>query len=317
MKKKPPIFFVHIPKTGGTSFRKAAEKYYSSKKTIYDYEANSVETSKIVKKLIYQKNSIFDFKKHISNTDVRFFGGHVNSSKFLPVFGLRHTVTFVRDPSEQLISHFRHFKREYGFTGTFESFATNSVFNSMQSRMLRCVPLEAYGLVGITERYDASIELFNSTYSTSVNSTRMNVAEQQENEDTIVTTEMTELAKKCTVEDQIVYDRALQLLNSRIAIRNKSLPFVHGTILNNDENLLSGFAFYEGSEAPVSVILRVNGTVITDAKEAQDFRPILAAFNSPRAGFVGFQFRTPHLVSGDLLECVVAKTGQVLWEKSG
>ena len=48
-----PIYFVHIPKTAGTSFRKASETFFGLRHVVYDYADDSNETSPFILDIVY------------------------------------------------------------------------------------------------------------------------------------------------------------------------------------------------------------------------------------------------------------------------
>ena len=99
-----PIFFVHIPKTAGTSFRKSAEFYFGSDKVIYDYSTKSPETSELVNNSIYEDKDPFFFSELVHEQLVEFLSGHVPAVKYVHLFGVGQTVTFLRDPIQRVMS---------------------------------------------------------------------------------------------------------------------------------------------------------------------------------------------------------------------
>ena len=50
-----PLFFIHIPKTAGSSFRVAAEQYFGSEATYFDYGNGSKETSESIETVNAEK----------------------------------------------------------------------------------------------------------------------------------------------------------------------------------------------------------------------------------------------------------------------
>ncbi|MDC3347252.1 sulfotransferase family protein [bacterium] len=307
------LFFVHIPKTGGTSFRKAAEEYYSKDKVIYDYNANAQETSPLIKSLFYKEKDLFKLGQRLRKDSVKFLSGHVNMSKYASIVGLCNAITFVRDPVQQIISHYRHFKRHYGYKGDFERFANEEKFHKIQSQMLACAPLEAYGFIGITEKYSSSIDLFNSDFEVNFSVKHENVTIKNTLESSEITEEMFLLAREATKIDRLLYENAVRIHNIRKYLHAKKLPYTYGAVTHFNGETVSGFAFQRNSNKAITVQIELNGNDVLGPKLASNFRPGLAAYKSPRGGFVGFDFSISKLCSGDQITCLVSDTGQVLW----
>ncbi len=312
--KPQPLFFVHIPKTGGTSFRKAAESVFSKDEILYDYNPKAKETSDLIKRFFYDEGDMFALSQALAETNVRLMSGHINAARYLPIFGVQNTVSIVRDPVDQLISHFRHFKRDNGFSGTFEEFADMEKHNAVQSRLLQGVPIEAYRYIGLTEDYDVSLREIGEICSAAIPSRRDNVTGRKQNENTVVTYEMREIAFEKTVVDRALYEKVKQLNETRKECHAKSAAFVHGTVTNDNKDVLSGFAFVPGDDQAVTVHLEVNGKPVLEPKLSKAFRPIMAAYKAPRGGYVGFDLKKPPLRKGDTIKCVATASGQVLWE---
>ena len=50
-----PLFFIHISKTAGSSFRVAAERYFGKEHVFYDYGPKANETNPDIRTLDYEK----------------------------------------------------------------------------------------------------------------------------------------------------------------------------------------------------------------------------------------------------------------------
>lgn len=80
------LFFVHIPKTAGTSFRQGAEKYFSSERIVYDYGANSKVTSPLAKEFLHADQPDFwQFRQALDNPAM--ISGHVPITRFVSLWG--------------------------------------------------------------------------------------------------------------------------------------------------------------------------------------------------------------------------------------
>ena len=162
-----PLFFIHIPKTAGSSFRVAAEQYFGSEATYFDYGNGSKETHPDILKFEYESKDRYLAAKSIKK-NAKFLSGHVIYPKYAPFFPAKSVVTFVRDPAQQVRSHYEHFSRLHGYKGSFEDFIKENRFANMQSKALNGIWTDAIGFIGITERYNESIALFNKYYGTGI-----------------------------------------------------------------------------------------------------------------------------------------------------
>jgi len=106
VKSDSPIFFVHIPKTAGTSFRTALMKAFKGK-ALLDYGPASESTSKEVREHIYGNSP--QSRAAIAQLLVgKKFGlliGHVGFAKYRNVVPIDRVVTFIRRPQDQVWSH--------------------------------------------------------------------------------------------------------------------------------------------------------------------------------------------------------------------
>jgi len=73
---KSLIVLVHIPKTGGTSLRVAAEHYFGPNRMLYDYGTGAKLTSDLVRKWVYEKNDLDGFARESVESGFCFLSGH-------------------------------------------------------------------------------------------------------------------------------------------------------------------------------------------------------------------------------------------------
>jgi len=160
---KKIYFFVHIPKTAGTSFRKALESNELAH-VLHDYgegdQSSDAELMTIHYKELTPEHGIFRPEKY------NFICGHVSYRKYAHCVSAGSVVSIVRNPIERLVSEFQHSKRHDGFTGGFTDFYTNPAHDSFaqdkQSKMLKGLELSHGPMIGLTSHYKYFVELFSS-----------------------------------------------------------------------------------------------------------------------------------------------------------
>lgn len=311
------FFFIHIPKTAGTSFRIAAEKNFGWGYIHLDYGRDSHETSQLVKRKIYESSDLFSLALSLSEDRCKFFGGHVRASKYAMLFSAEKMVTFVRDPVKQVLSQYEHLTYHAGYAKSLDEYLAGlSERPDLAAGFLRGIPLEVYGFVGVTELYAESLEVFNKTYGTCFPLLEENVnpqggAEKYSDCDEI----LSQVALRLDPRSTALYTRAVDLLKTRVRAQAEGWDYVHGAIGAVTPYSIRGFAYRsKNSGKPVQVQLWVNDRLHA-AKEATELRSHLRNFNVPRNGFVGFRFRLRKpLRTGDLVRCTVYETGQTLGE---
>jgi len=290
-----PLFFIHIPKTAGSSFRVAAEQYFGSDATYFDYGQGSKETHPDILKYEYELKDRYLAAKCIKN-NAKFLSGHVIYPKYAPFFQPKSVVTFVREPAQQIRSHFEHFSRLHGYKGSFKDFIKENRFANMQSKALNGVWNDAIGFIGITERYSESITLFNQYYSTDIKVLDINKNTAKPSGAYMFSEDEISLIRKMNPQDFALYDYALKRFDLHKGLLSKGLPLVRFGEMNlalkdKGKQLNMWGCCYEQEEALEADILLDDEVV--DELKLSDYRAQGAERNIHRSGFVGKVYKYP------------------------
>lgn len=307
------ILFVHLPKTAGTSFRIAAEKYFGKENTFYDYSAEALETSPVIIDKVYEENDPYGLYKVLHERPKSFLSGHFDVSKYGPLYDMVDIVTFLRNPVQQVLSHYNHFKNNYGYTKSLREFAKEARFRNMQSRNLQKIDPRLYGFIGITEEYNASIDLFNAFFNVDFPHMHLNAKDEKSLSFESLKTEEIKHIKKLNAEDMALYKMAKKQLKTYRHLHEKKHPFTYGFIQKLDKDRIFGLAFQRDSDEPVEIDIYRDKTYLKTVL-ANRFRPGMVARNVPRKGYVGFDYIHPKKASigKGTLHAYVRKTGQEL-----
>jgi hypothetical protein len=302
------LFFVHIPKTAGTSFRKGAEKYFTPERIVYDYGVNSNVTSPFVKESLHvDQPDFWQFRQALDNPAM--IVGHVPIVRFVSLWGAGNTISFLREPLQRIASEYEHFVRNMDYKGSFKEFYLDRGMRNRQRRALYGVNLEAIGFIGLTERYSESLEMLNDRFATRIPEREDNQGKPRlEDEYEFDEEDLVEL-RKLNRRDIELYHYASALFDSRYEMFKSNQPWAHACLVEATTESVSGWAWWaDERDAPLEVELLVNGELASTVR-AVEFRQELCRLLPPRGGYVGFNLPVK-LSPLDTVQCRVAATGQ-------
>ena len=305
------LFFVHVPKTAGTSFRKAAELYFARDKVHYDYGNNQPETSEKIREYVYQNQDFYRLKLFLKESDAKFFSGHVPVTRYAPLFVQQNVITFVRHPVDRVISEFYHFKRHYSYKGELASFVQQPAFINRQLNMLQGIEPEMLGFIGISERYEESLALFNKLYNVNFPNLSLNLSSDKLSPRYQVEEDVLSIIIKNNQKEIDFYNKCCQLFDQRQRLIELKLPFVHGRIANYHNGNIMGWAFNSENDQPVALSILVNDKMVATAT-AHELRPAFRQFSVPRESYIGFSAKVGELHQNDTVKVLVTATGQEL-----
>jgi hypothetical protein len=169
----PLIVLVHIPKTGGTSLRVAAEHYFGAQRMLYDYGTAAMLTSDLVSEWVHEKRDLERFAYEVAKGGFRFMSGHFQLQKYAEVMPDARFVSWIRQPAARIWSSYQHFSTHKGYEGTFKDFYSRYRFRDEQSRFLGD-DLDRLEFIGITERFGESLRRFNRHFEVNFEHHRSN-----------------------------------------------------------------------------------------------------------------------------------------------
>lgn len=279
-----PIAFVHIPKTAGTSLRKGFHEYFDKNVILQNYGGQENETTPWLKELLPLDNP-FSFLQNFNEAGCQVYLGHFYLKNCITVFPHSNFLTMLRNPVDQVISHFNHFKRWHGYQGDIVNFIKSPQFKNIQASYLKQSRLSLLGFVGITEKYNESVDFINSLYNVGIFKRKENVNSKSYVE---IDDDIKELIVNENTKDVSVYNYCSDLMAERTRISEAGHDWVYGDI-SLEKNKIVGCAFYFHSDREVIVQLKKSEKVVAESANVI-FRGDLLKYQVPRAGHIGFVF---------------------------
>ncbi len=305
-----PLYFIHVPKTAGTSFRIGLEETYGSEAIAYNYGLDSRTTSKLF--LSQDGGLLRDYwvlKRRLEGKAIKVVSGHVNAGQYMPILGVMRALTFLRDPLQRMASEYAHFVRHYEYKGSFHDFYSRPIMHNRQSKILHGVDVEAVGFVGLTERYVDSLKLLNARYGIAIPQREDNRGKKSLDAVHEISAEDEAELKQLNKRDIRLYEQAVALFDQRYQLHQDGKPWAHARLVEVKPGRIAGWAWWAGeSDDPVDVEVWVNGKHL-EGVCAVELRPGLCRLLPPRGGYVGFHLPVK-LKPGDQVQCRVSLTGQ-------
>ncbi|MCL5255755.1 MAG: sulfotransferase family protein [Gammaproteobacteria bacterium] len=318
-----PLFFIHIPKTAGTSLRVALEKSLGAAAICADYGDGNPQTSQVVQDCMF--NGIADpYQLALQQPRSRVLTGHIPVAKYAPLFAVQDIFTLVREPTARVISEYFHFQRHFDFQGSLSDFAKQKRKQNSLSRYLRRVPWQALGYVGISERYSHALDSLNQLYQLNLVAEVLNAKPAAQN--VTITAQEIALLHELNRSDLRLYEKITQALDWRYHCQQADQPYTHGAAtIAKKKQVLQGFAFYSAThprcnEPVVLTLLGINSSqevAITQHVTANLHHQKMTALHAPRCGYVGFRLDIAELLNNSqltTLELRVRQSQQLLWQ---
>ncbi|MBY6206124.1 MULTISPECIES: hypothetical protein [Halomonas] len=305
-----PLFFIHIPKTAGTSFRLGVQQALGNQHIVYDYGLEAQGTHALVRQYMYEgRDNVWQFYRSCVDMQAKMVAGHVNAVKYLPVCGATQTLTFLRDPLQRAASEYWHYQRHDRYKMSFSEFIRLEGFLNRQLAVLRGVDPEAIGVIGLTERYSESLEIINTRYDIDVPQRQENLAAPRLGARYDIDPDDERDFLELNAREVELYQHCCKLFDVRMQLYRQNLPFSHCKMTRCDIQGVAGWAWWETeSDDQVVVEVLVNGERVVTVPATQSCSDV-QSWRAPRSGCVGFKVAIK-LSAGDEVQCRVADTGQ-------
>lgn len=284
-----PLFFVHIPKTAGTSLNKAATEYFGLDAIEQDYGPASKVTSPLVQQYIYG-DTIGDTYGCLSAQNFkskRWLTGHVFAEKYTPLIGAENTLSIVRDPVDRVVSEYNHRISKEGETRSLPDFYRDPHETNKQFRMIGQLPWQAFHLVGLQDRYGEFISLLNATKNTALKPLKINKGDKIKTDS--VDAETRADIEKWNERDCIFVEQVRTYFGKQITAHQENQPFCYHDMDFRPGKHIIGWAFYQHTDTPVQINLFADGQLV-ETITAVEYRSELHSVLAPRAGHCGFRF---------------------------
>lgn len=219
------LISVHIPKTGGSSFRTLLKSHFGDR-LLLDYTDHPMSMPTVCRNMIAIKGMLKALRLLDKFECVH---GH-----FLPVkYRVSRRNIFIiwfRDPIQRVISRYYHYVRQNQQPKrthrrypknqdlTIEQFCNLKRFHNTYHKYLWCFNIDRFAFVGIIEKYESSIEIFRRMFNIkepailSVENVNFN---KKTTEYYNVSKELSEIIYRTNSKDIEIYKKAL-LINEKL-----------------------------------------------------------------------------------------------------
>ncbi len=308
----PPILFIHIPKTAGTSFNENAERHFGADAVEKDYGADADYTSALVKAHIYGSDTVdqYGFHQAFTESGKKWLTGHFNADRYLHLMGCQNTLSFVRHPVERVISEYLYRKRQFGMERSLEDFYRDSGETNKQYRMIGQYPWQAFRFVGTQTRYRDCLLFLKKTTELPFDNIQSNRRADAAHLD-ISDDDMAEI-RRWNERDCIFYDEVADYLEKQFSAAAENQAFCHHGVGFNTGNHAIGWAFYAEQVDAVEIGLFADGQLVKTTR-ASEHIPDLQTIGAPRAGNVGFRFVLADHKDAETIELKALNTNQSLF----
>jgi len=223
---------VHIPKTGGTTFRNFLEQRYPGK-VAYDYGSDSELTHRLLREK--RKEASPEVLRQLKQEGIRVVHGHFPATRYAEAIPNPAAYwVWLRDPVERMISHYS-FLRENRLpstlavkiregTMTFEEYLGRRNTNNVLTRYTEPFDIEDFGFLGLVEHYDLSLCVGGFT-DTITRHPKRNVTKNKVQ----LAAELLEMFRQKNARDIALYRTAGRLLGWRAHARGVTLAACQAT----------------------------------------------------------------------------------------
>lgn len=162
----------HIPKTAGTTLRRDLTEAYGGR-VFWDYgDAPEVDGPEVRETERVRREHIFAQRERLAR-EYDAIHGHIRADKYRPIFPDARLAIFLRDPYQHAYSSYANARRETRYHHPGQKIFLDrqmsivdmiAAFPDHQTVYLGEFPLEAFDAVGIVERYDESLALYERVF---------------------------------------------------------------------------------------------------------------------------------------------------------
>lgn len=221
-KEGEQFFFIHIPKTGGTTLRKMLTNHFPTN-SYYPTEENLLKNNG---KYIKQSELV---SKNVEFLQKALIIGHYNYDMVQYLKPDVKIVAFLRNPFDRIFSHIAHILKhdERWFGADPNDVVKDRIhqLGNLQTRMLgksnsktindKLANIQTFDFIGIQERFAESISMLNELYNWKLEIVERQNTTQNSIKNSITSKSMALICRHIK-HDIVLYDFACELFESRI-----------------------------------------------------------------------------------------------------
>jgi hypothetical protein len=209
------IIFPHVPKTAGSSLRRSLSEKYGDR-LFLDYDTAPVSDSP--KRLLLEQEQKEQIASNTmlwrDNYDIIY--GHYPADKYDSLGPDIKRAIFFRDPIDRTCSnYFYRLHNQTSGSGDISNvpiseFAMRPNMRFVYSNYLRNISISDFDFIGITERFEESLDLFEKVFGIKLDSHRERVGKNNNYSNYLKDDGSLEILEQSQAHNQKIYEKALR-----------------------------------------------------------------------------------------------------------